>query len=79
MKIVNIHEAKTSLSKLIARAAHGEEIIIGKAGKPVAKLTAFDLEAKPRVPGVWRGKIAIARDFDQLPSRILKLFNTPSL
>ena len=58
MKIINVHRAKTDLSKLIARAAHGEEIIIGRAGKPVAKLTAFDLQTKPRKPGLWKGKLS---------------------
>ena len=74
MKIINVHRAKTDLSKLIARAAHGEEIIIGRAGKPVAKLTAFDLQTKPRKPGLWKGKVSLARDFDRLPARLLKFF-----
>jgi prevent-host-death family protein len=65
--IVNIHEAKTHLSRLIERAASGEEIVIGKAGRPVAKLIPYK-ESKPlRVPGAWEGRIKIADDFDQLP------------
>lgn len=74
MKMINIHEAKTTLSKLIARVARGEEIIIGKAGKPVARLSAFDSHPVARKPGLLKGKIAIAKDFDQLPPRILRLF-----
>jgi prevent-host-death family protein len=78
MTIINIHQAKTSLSKLIARVLKGEEVIIGKAGKPVAKITAFDLENKPRVPGVWKGKVSIAKDFDRLPARLLRSFGIHS-
>jgi prevent-host-death family protein len=62
-KPINIHEAKTQLSKLIERAAQGEEIIISKAGKPVAKLTPYDLSSQPRKPGAWKGKVVIAKDF----------------
>jgi prevent-host-death family protein len=74
MKIVNIHEAKTHLSKLIAKVRNGEEILIGKAGHPVAKLTAYDLENKPRILGLLKGKIKIARDFDELPPGLMKAF-----
>ena len=69
MRIINVHEAKTHLSELIARASQGQEIVIGRAGKPVAKLTAFDLDAKPREPGGWKGKVRLSRDFDRLPAR----------
>ena len=74
MKIVNVHQAKTHLSKLLARAAQGEEIIIGKSGKPVARLTAFDLNDKPRPLGLWKGKVKVAKDFDRLPRDLLKAF-----
>ena len=73
--IVNIHAAKTQLSKLVDRAAAGEEIVIARAGKPVAKLGPLDAPLAPRVPGFWRGKIKIAEDFDaDLPEEILDLF-----
>lgn len=74
MKITNIHEAKTTLSRLIERASKGEEIIIGKAGKPVAKLVAFQEAEKPRVPGAWKGKVTIAEDFDELPEDLASAF-----
>jgi prevent-host-death family protein len=64
MAEVNIHEAKTHLSKLLARVAAGEEIIISKAGKPVARLVPFQRVRKKRVPGLDRGKVWIADDFD---------------
>jgi len=79
MKIVNMHQAKTHLSKLIERVLRGEEIVIGKAGHPVAKLTAFDLPDKPRKPGLLKGKIKVAKDFDTLPAWLLKSFNDPAL
>jgi len=61
---VNMHEAKTSLSRLVERAAAGEEVVIAKAGKPVAKLVPFRERRKPRKPGAWRGKIWMAPDWD---------------
>jgi prevent-host-death family protein len=60
---VNIHEAKTHLSRLVERAAAGEEIIIAKAGKPMARLVPPAEKArKPRVPGMLKGKLYIAED-----------------
>ena len=65
METVNIHEAKTHLSKLLARVAAGEEIIIARAGKPVAKLSPVPLQsAGKRVPGIDKGKVWMADDFD---------------
>jgi len=73
--IVNLYEAKTSLSKLVDRAAAGEEIIIAKAGKPLARLTSFPKGGKPRVPGGWEGRVKIAPDFDEpLPDELLDAF-----
>ncbi|MCA9920122.1 MAG: type II toxin-antitoxin system Phd/YefM family antitoxin [Anaerolineales bacterium] len=66
MQITNISDAKATLSKLIERVLHGEEVVIGKAGKPVAKLVPYNLETEPRQLGIgnWHGKIWIADDFD---------------
>jgi prevent-host-death family protein len=72
--MTNIHEAKTHFSKLIERAAAGEEIVIGKAGKPVARLVPYKELPPQRKPGSMRGKIRIARDFDDLPADILEAF-----
>jgi len=76
MQITNISDAKASLSKLIEKVLKGDEVIIGKAGKPVAKLVPYDLETSPRQLGVgnWRGKIWLADDFDELPEEIEQLF-----
>jgi len=72
---VNIHEAKTHLSKLVEEAARGDEIIIAKAGKPMARLVAVDGHSTPRRRGLLKGKIWIADDFDApLPQEILQSF-----
>jgi prevent-host-death family protein len=60
----NIHEAKTHFSKLIERVLAGEEIVIGKAGKPVAKLVPYVENLQPRKPGAWKGKVWLAPDWD---------------
>jgi len=74
-KPVNIHAAKTHFSRLVERAAKGEEIIIAKAGKPVARLMPLAVPARPRRPGLLKGRIKIADDFDApLPEDILRLF-----
>ncbi len=74
MKITNIHEAQTHLSRLVERAAQGEEIIIGKAGKPVAKLVPYREPAAQRTPGYWRDRVRLAEDFDQLPESLASAF-----
>jgi prevent-host-death family protein len=62
--VVNIHEAKTHLSRLLQRVQAGERIIIAKAGKPVAVLSAVRDRPKERVPGMDKGKVIIHHDFD---------------
>ena len=76
MQITNISEAKASLSKLIEQVLSGHEVIIGKAGKPVAKLIPYRMDTSPRTLGTgrWKGKIWIADDFDDLSDEILMLF-----
>lgn len=72
---VNVHEAKTNLSKLLVRVANGEEIIISKSGKPIAKLVSISTKLKKRSPGSAQGKIIIEKDFDSpLPEEMLKAF-----
>ena len=73
---VNLYHAKTHLSELVERAASGEEIIIAKAGKPMARLTPLPAaQAEPRKPGIWKGKVWIADDFDDpLPDDVLESF-----
>jgi prevent-host-death family protein len=71
---VNLYEAKSSLSKLVERAAAGEEIIIAKAGGPRARLVPLADRAL-RKPGEWEGKVWVADDFDEpLPPELLEGF-----
>jgi prevent-host-death family protein len=75
MELTNIHEAKTHFSRLVERAAAGEEIIIGKAGKPVARLGPYKEDKKAvRKPGAWRGKVKIKPGFDKPDKEIEALF-----
>lgn len=71
---INVHEAKTHFSQLLARVAQGEEIVIGKAGKPVAVLIPYREERRRRMPGAWRGRVRIAPDFDELPEEVASAF-----
>ena len=64
---VNIHEAKTQLSRLLERVDAGEEVVIARAGKPVARLVPFRDQAPPRRLGLFAGQVQIAADFDELP------------
>ena len=74
-KIYNLYEAKTALSKLVDRAAEGEEIIIAKAGKPLARLVPFGDVRERRRPGFWKGRVRIGDDFDApLPPEIRDAF-----
>lgn len=73
--VLNLYEAKTSLSELVDRAAAGEEIVIAKAGRPLAKLVPLGNTRKRRSPGGWQGKVQISDDFDApLPDAILDAF-----
>jgi prevent-host-death family protein len=62
-KIVNMHEAKSNLSRLVEEAEAGEEIILARAGKPVAKLVPIRVAA-PRRLGRWKGRVVMSDDFD---------------
>ncbi|WP_011296090.1 type II toxin-antitoxin system Phd/YefM family antitoxin [Cupriavidus necator] len=64
MQTVNIHEAKTHLSRLIEEVAAGDEVVIAKAGKPVVRLVPFVTPKPPRRLGGLQGKIRTADDFD---------------
>jgi prevent-host-death family protein len=79
MNQVNIHQAKTQLSRLLELAANGEEIIIAKAGKPVARLVPYAAKGTVRRPGIMRGKIRIKKNFDEpLPEKLLVSFEGKS-
>ncbi len=71
--IVNMHEAKSTLSKLVERVSAGEEVVIAKAGKPVAKLVKYE-QPEPRRLGFLKGKVWIAEDFDETDEELIELF-----
>jgi prevent-host-death family protein len=73
-RAINIHEAKTHLSRLVERVEGGEEIVIARAGRPVARLVAFHARSEPRTPGVWRGRIRLSQDFDAPDDELLSTF-----
>jgi prevent-host-death family protein len=74
MSTFNVHDAKTHLSRLLERVEQGEEVIIAKSGRPVAKLVR--VTAEPRRPGRLKGRIRMGEDFDDpLPDEILKAFH----
>lgn len=72
---VNMHEAKTHLSRLVERVEAGEEIVINRAGKPVARLVPLGRQAATRRPGLWRGRVALHEDFDELPAQLRAAFD----
>lgn len=75
MEVVNVYEAKTHLSRLLDRVLAGEEIVIGRAGKPVARLVPLPkAEPSRRSLGAWRGRVRIADDFDELPEGVAAAF-----
>lgn len=78
MQTVNISEAKAQLSALIEKVLLGEVVIIGKAGKPVARLVRYESNRQQRRPGALKGKIRIADDFDDLPDDIAEALGVAS-
>ena len=80
MLTINIHEAKTHLSRFIEKAAAGEEIIIAKAGKPVAKLVPLHSLPSARSLGIFKGKLNVPEDFDTaLPEDVLMQFQSGAI
>ena len=71
---MNIHDAKTHLSRLIERVEAGEEIVIARAGRPVARLVPLVEGGTARAPGGWEGQVWIAPDFDELPAELAAAF-----
>lgn len=65
-----MHEAKTHLSRLLAEVEAGGDVVIGRAGRPIARLVPFTAGRRRRVPGAWEGKGWIADDFDALPDEV---------
>lgn len=73
VRVVNVHEAKTHLSRLLEAVENGEDVVIARSGTPVARL----VPAAPRPmrrPGAWRGRVVIADDFDDAADEVLATF-----
>jgi prevent-host-death family protein len=73
-EIVNMHQAKSSLSRLVERALAGEEVVIARDGEPLVKLVPVPKQRKPRVPGRLKGKVWMAPDFEFTDVEIEELF-----
>jgi prevent-host-death family protein len=74
--VVNIHAAKTHLSRLIERVEAGEEVVIARAGRPVARLVPFKARTQARRPGSWRGRVHLSPDFDRTDQELLDAFES---
>ncbi len=74
MVVHTVSHAKAQLSKLLAKVEAGEEVVIGRNGKPIAKLIKFEPQRKTRTPNVLKGKLFIPEDFDELPEDIARAF-----
>jgi prevent-host-death family protein len=80
MRTINIHEAKTHLSRLVEQAAAGEPFVIAKAGRPMVRVTSLDAPTEPEVRrlGFLAGEISIPEDFDRMgEEEIAELFGAP--
>ena len=72
---VNVHEAKTHLSRLLERVEAGEEVVIARAGRPVARLVPYLRRKEPRPLGLWRGRVRLGPEFDAVDVEIARLFD----
>jgi len=74
---VNVHEAKTHFSRLLERVSRGEEIVIAKAGIPVARLVRYGEKPAKRIPGTAKGQVLIKKNFEApLPKNLMKFFDS---
>jgi prevent-host-death family protein len=78
MVTATIDEAQAQLTRLIGLAEKGEEIVIARAGEPVARLVPYRQADRPREGGQWRGQVHIAPDFDELPPNLCEAFGMPA-
>lgn len=75
IRMVNVHEAKTHLSRLLDRVSQGEEIVIARAGRPAARLVPLGEQPERRQPGSAAGRVVLGEDFDApLPEEVLEAF-----
>ncbi len=79
MKFVNTHQAKSQLSRILHEVEQGEEYVVARGGKPVARLVPYNAGIKPPQPDKWQGSVFIAEDFDEVDDQITGLFENPPL
>ena len=72
--VINVYDAKTRLSELLERTSRGEEFVLARAGRPMARLIPYRAERAPRVPGRLAGSVTMASDFDITPDEVLDAF-----
>jgi prevent-host-death family protein len=73
-EVVNMHQAKSSLSRLVERALAGEDVVIARNGEPLVRLVPIPKKREPRVPGRYKGKVWMAPDFEFTDAEIEELF-----
>ncbi len=78
MHQVNMHEAKSQLSALVEEVLDGGEVVIARAGKPLARLVPYHPRTEPRRPGRWKGELWVADDFDHTPEEVIAAFEGDS-
>ena len=78
MKTVNIHDAKTRLSRILSEVEAGEEYVVARSGKPIARLVPYHPRGATAGSGKWRGRIAVGDDFDAEDEGVVSLFEGPS-
>ena len=76
-EVVNMHQAKSSLSRLVEKALAGEEVVIARNGEPLVRLLPVNRKRKPRVPGRGKGRIWIGPDYEFTEEEITELFEAP--
>ncbi len=74
MLTVNMHDAKSQLSKLVEQALSGEDVVIAKAGIPAVRLVPVQRNQAERKPGRFKGKVTLAPDFDETPEEVIAAF-----
>lgn len=78
MRQVNMHEAKSRLSALVEEVLAGGEVVIARAGKPLARLVPYKERSEPRKPGRWKDKLWVAEDFDVTAEEVIADFEGKS-
>lgn len=74
MEQLNVYQAKTHFSEVLQRVERGEEIVVARAGRPIARIVPINRSRSPRAPGAWKGQVRLAPDFDELPPELAAAF-----